>query len=46
MVSEVSSPIKQSECADGFESSCIYLSTLGADCEQTAICMFIGAFAI
>ena len=26
-------------------SPCIYLSTLGADCEQTAICMFIGAFA-
>ena len=24
----------------------IYLSTLGSDCEQTAICRFIGAFVI
>ena len=37
MVSEVSSPIRLSECADCFESP---------DCEQTAICRFIGAFAI
>ena len=40
----MSSPIILSKCADWFESSCI-LSTLGADCEQTAICKFIGAFA-
>ena len=27
-------------------SPCIYLNTLGADCEQTAVCRFIEAFAI
>ena len=32
----MSSPIRLSECADCFESP---------DCEQTAICRFIGAFA-
>ena len=32
----MSSPIRLSECADCFES---------LDCEQTAICRFIGAFA-
>ena len=42
----MSSPIRLSECADCLESPCIYLSTLGADCKQTAICRFIGAFAI
>ena len=42
----MSSAIGLSECADWFESSCIYLNTLVADCEQTAICWFIGAFTI
>ena len=32
----MSSPIRLSECTDCFESP---------DCEQTAICRFIGAFA-
>ena len=32
----MSSPIRLSECADCFKSP---------DCEQTAICRFIGAFA-
>ena len=32
----MSSPIRLSECADCFQSP---------DCEQTAICRFIGAFA-
>ena len=27
-------------------SPCIYLNTLGTDCEQTVICRFIDAFAI
>ena len=46
VVNEVSSLIRLSECADRFESSCIYLCTLVADCEQTAICRVIEAFAI
>ena len=29
-----------------FESSCIYVSTLDADCKQAAICRYIEALAI